>query len=180
MRFERDKCVGVIVDVQERLYTFMQQKEQLEKNLIVLIKGLRVLGVPLIKTQQYTSGLGPTIDSVDDAMGELPIVEKLSFSCCGEPSFMRALEGAGRKHVILAGIESHVCVLQTALDLLQNGYVPVVVEDCISSRKDSDRATARLRMQAEGVRLSSCESILLELCREAGSDLFKKILPLIK
>jgi len=180
MRFETDKCVGVIVDVQERLFTFMQQKERLETNLIILIKGLRVLGVPLLKTQQYTSGLGPTIDSVDDAMGGLQIIEKLSFSCCEEPSFNETLEGKGRKHVILAGIESHVCVLQTALDLVLNGYVPVVVEDCISSRKDSDRTTALLRMQAEGVRLTSYESILLELCRKAGSDAFKEILRLIK
>lgn len=180
MRFEKDTCVGVVVDVQERLFTSMQHKEQLEKNLIILIKGLGTLGVPLLKTQQYTSGLGPTIDSVDEAMGGLPIIEKLSFSCCEEPSFMEALKEKRRKQVILAGIESHVCVLQTALDLVQGGYVPVVVEDCISSRKDSDRATALLRMQAEGVRLSSYESILLELCREAGSDTFKRILPLIK
>jgi isochorismate hydrolase len=180
MRFEADKCVGVIVDVQERLFTFMQRKERLEKNLIILIKGLKVLGVPLLKTQQYTSGLGPTIDSVDDALGGLPVIEKLSFSCCEEPLFNKALEGVGRKHVILAGIESHVCVLQTALDLVHDGYVPVVVEDCISSRKDSDKTTAILRMQAEGVRLASCESILLELCREAGSEAFKEILRLIK
>ena len=180
MRFDREACVGVIVDVQERLFAFMQQKELLETNLNILIKGLQVLGIPLLKTQQYTSGLGPTIDSVDDAMGGLPIIEKLSFSCCHEPSFMQALEQVGRKRVILAGIESHVCVLQTSIDLLQAGYVPVVVVDCISSRKDSDKATALLRMQAEGVQLTSYESILLELCREAGSDTFKEILRLIK
>jgi nicotinamidase-related amidase len=180
MRFERERCVGVIVDVQERLFAFMQRRELLETNLIKLIKGMQVLGVPLLKTQQYTSGLGPTVPSVEDALGGLQIIEKLSFSCCDEPSFNTALEKQGRKQVILAGIEAHVCVLQTAVDLVQKGYIPVVVEDCISSRKDSDKATALLRMQAEGVRITSYESILLELCREAGSDAFKEILRLIK
>ena len=180
MRFEREMCVGVIVDVQERLFRSMQHKEQLEKNLIILIRGLEALGVPLLKTQQYTKGLGPTIDSVNEEMGSIPAIEKLSFSCCEEPSFMKALEKVGRKQVILAGIESHVCVLQTALDLAQGAYVPIVVEDCVSSRKGSDMATALSRMQAEGIRIASYESILLELCREAGGDMFKQILGLIK
>jgi nicotinamidase-related amidase len=180
MRFDKENCVAVIVDVQERLFATMQHKEQLENNLFVLIKGLLVLDVPLIKTQQYTSGLGPTIESVDGAMGALPAVEKLSFSCCGEPSFMEALEKVGREQVVLAGIESHVCVLQTALDLVQNGYIPMVVQDCVSSRRQSDMAAAFLRMRAEGVRITSYESILLELCREAGGDTFKQILRLIK
>ena len=180
MRFEREMCVGVVVDVQERLFRSMQHKEQLEKNLIILIRGLEALGVPLLKTQQYTKGLGPTIDSVNEEMGSIPAIEKLSFSCCEEPSFMKALEKVGRKQVILAGIESHVCVLQTALDLAQGAYVPIVVEDCVSSRKGSDMATALSRMQAEGIRITSYESILLELCREAGGDMFKQILGLIK
>jgi nicotinamidase-related amidase len=180
MRFEREASVGVVVDAQERLFATMQHKERLEANLIILVEGLKALGVPLIKTQQYTSGLGPTIDSVERALGKLPAIEKIAFSCCEEPNFMQALEKEKRRCVILAGIESHVCVLQTALDLLQGGYVPIVVEDCISSRKENDKATALLRMQAEGVRLTSYESILLELCREAGGDRFKQILRLIK
>jgi nicotinamidase-related amidase len=180
MRFTRDESVGVVVDVQERLFATMQHKERLEANLIILVGGLKALGIPLVKTQQYTSGLGPTIESVEQTLGELPVVEKLSFSCCEEPTFMKALEREKRRCVIVAGIESHVCVLQTVLDLQQGGYTPIVVEDCISSRKESDKATALLRMQAEGVRLTSYESILLELCREAGGDTFKQILRLIK
>jgi nicotinamidase-related amidase len=180
MRFERDECVGVIVDVQQGLFHYVREHERLEANLITLVRGLRVLGVPLLRTQQYTGGLGPTVGSVDEALGGLPVIEKLSFSCCDVPAFSDALTASGRKYVILAGIEAHVCVLQTAVDLVQAGYTPIVVGDCISSRKESDRDTALLRLQAEGIRLATYESILFELCRQAGNDMFREILRLIK
>lgn len=180
MRIERDESVAVIVDVQENLFHSVREYERLAVNLVILIKGLNVLGVPLLRTQQYTKGLGPTIQPVDEALGAVPVIEKISFSCCDEPSFNDALAATGKKLVVLAGIEAHVCVLQTAVDLLRTGYTPIVVEDCTSSRKENDRRSAMLRMQAEGIRIATYESILLELCRYAGSDVFKEILGLIK
>jgi isochorismate hydrolase len=149
-------------------------------NLVTLIRGLEVLTVPILRTQQYTKGLGPTIGPVDAVLSGVPVIEKISFSCCDEPAFNDALEKTGRKRVILAGIESHVCVLQTAIDLLDAGYTPIVVEDCISSRKENDRHLALVRLQTEGIGLTTYESILFELCRFAGNDRFREILGLIK
>jgi nicotinamidase-related amidase len=180
MRITSDETVAVIVDVQERLFHYVREHERLAVNLVTLIRGLTVLGVPLLRTQQYTSGLGPTVSSVDGALAGVPVIEKISFSCCDEPAFTEALGQTGRKRVILAGIEAHVCVQQTAVDLLDAGYTPVVVEDCISSRKENDRRHALLRLQTEGIRLATYESILFELCRYAGNDRFREILGLIK
>jgi nicotinamidase-related amidase len=120
------------------------------------------------------------VQPVDEALGAVPVIEKISFSCCDEPSFNDALAATGKKLVVLAGIEAHVCVLQTAVDLRQAGYTPIVVEDCISSRKENDRRTALLRLEAEGIRIATYESILFEFCRYAGSGVFKEILGLIK
>ncbi len=180
MRIERDESVAVIVDVQENLFHTVRKHEHLAVNLVILIKGLNALGVPLLRTQQYTKGLGPTVQQVDEALGAVPVIEKISFSCCDEPSFNDALAATGKKLVVLAGIEAHVCVLQTAVDLQRTGYTPIVVEDCTSSRKENDRRSAMIRLQAEGIRIATYESILFELCRYAGSGIFKEILGLIK
>jgi nicotinamidase-related amidase len=109
-----------------------------------------------------------------------PYIEKTAFSCWDEPRFPPALEALGRPCVLLAGIETHVCILQTAVDLKQAGFLPVVVEDCTSSRRERDRRIAVQRLQTEGILVSTCESILFELTREAGTELFKGISRLVK
>jgi hypothetical protein len=166
--------------MQERLFHYVREHEHLAVNLVTLIRGLRTLGVPLLRTQQYTKGLGPTVRSVQEALDDVPVIEKLSFSCCDEPSFNEALKTTGRGQVILAGIEAHVCILQTALDLSETGYDPIVVWDCVSSRKAHDLDMALPRLQTEGIRLATYESILFELCRYAGNDTFRAILSLVK
>jgi nicotinamidase-related amidase len=149
-------------------------------NLVTLIRGLKLLGIPIFRTQQYTKGLGPTTAAVDEALSGVPVIEKISFSCWDEPVFREALSKSGRTQVILAGIEAHVCILQTAVDLAEQGYSPVVVEDCISSRKENDARAALMRLRAEGIWIATYESILFELCRYAGTDDFRKLLGLIK
>lgn len=180
MRIIKEKTAGLIIDVQEKLFPHMDAGEQLEKNLQVLLSGLKVLEVPVLLTEQYVKGLGPTIHSVRTLVDHWSPVEKLSFSCCDEPLFYNTLKSIKPEFVVVAGIEAHVCVLQTVVDLISNGFIPVVVEDCISSRKPSDKNTAVKRMRQEGAIISSYESLLFELTRYSGTGQFKAISKLVK
>ncbi len=180
MRISKEESVAVIVDVQERLFPHIHNNQQLEKNIKILIEGLKLLKMPVLLTEQYKKGLGDTIPAVRESLDEVIPVEKISFSCCDESRFLAELNRTGKKFVILAGIEAHVCILQTVLDLVENGYMPVLVEDCISSRKKNDKDIAIERARQEGAIITSYESILLELCRVAGTETFKKISGLIK
>ncbi len=180
MRINKEQTAGLIIDVQEKLTPHIFKHELISSNTVLLIRGLRVLDIPLILTQQYTRGLGETITSISEAIGNIMPVEKISFSCCDEPVFIEKLGQLGRKNIIIAGIEAHVCILQTVLDLMDKDYLPVVVEDCISSRKKRDIKTAVERMRQEGALITTYESILFELTRFAGTDVFKQISRIIK
>lgn len=180
MRILHKDTTGLIIDIQERLHPKIHKFETLEKNTTMLIQGLKTLNVPILVTQQYTKALGDTIAPIKDALGDFQYHEKISFSCCDTSDFAEDLKASGKKNVIIAGEETHVCVLQTVLDLLELGYQPVVVEDCVSSRKASDKNTAIERMRQSGALITSYESILFELTRFAGSDTFKAISKLVK
>jgi isochorismate hydrolase len=180
MRILRENSIGLFIDIQDRLFPHMLDMEQVEQNLIALTTAFKVLEIPYLVTEQYTKGLGSTIQLLRIALGEYETIEKTTFSCCDEPVFMDAISAAGRKNIILCGIETHVCVLQTAIDLLEAGYQPVVIEDCVSSRKLSDKITAIERMRQEGVTITSLESILFELTRNSGTETFKAISKLVK
>ncbi len=180
MRILKENTIGIFIDIQEKLFPHMQEMDQLEQNLITLAAGFKVLEVPFLVTEQYPKGLGFTILPLKMAFGEYSAIEKMAFSCCDEPQFANALGADGKKNVILCGIETHVCVLQTALDLLQAGYQPVVIEDCVSSRKLSDKNTAISRLRQEGAIITSLESILFELTRYSGTETFKAISKLVK
>lgn len=180
MRILKENTIGIVIDIQELLFPYMDEYQKLEKNLQTLIQGLNVLEVPMIVTQQYTKGLKPTIESVAKAVGEFEHIEKMSFSCCDEPKFDEALALTGMKNVLLFGIETHVCVLQTCIDLLNRGYRPIVVEDCVSSRNSNDKNMAIERMRQAGATITTKESILFELLRYSGSEQFKAISKLVK
>ncbi|RMD96885.1 MAG: hydrolase [Calditrichaeota bacterium] len=180
MRIKRENTAAVVVDIQERLFPHIHENEPLLKNVVTLIQGLQLLRVPLLVTEQYPRGLGRTLPELAAVLGAFEPIEKIAFSCCGENNFQSALEKLGRKTVILMGIEAHVCILQTSLDLLELGYRPVVIADCVSSRKPGDKSIALQRLQAEGALLSSYESILFELCGIAGTEEFKAISRLVK
>jgi nicotinamidase-related amidase len=179
-RILKEDTAAIVIDVQERLYPLIYENEKTSKNMVTLIKGLKILNIPLIVTQQYTVGLGSTIAPIKDALGDYSHIEKKAFSCCGDTAFMDALNKLNRKNVILMGIESHVCVLQTALDLLDKGFVPVLIEDCVSSRKLNDKLIAVERMRSEGTVVSTYESILFELTMVSGTEVFKGISRLVK
>jgi nicotinamidase-related amidase len=180
MRILRGDTVAVVVDVQERLFPHIYQHGQLEHNIRTLIQGLTILDIPIVVTQQYTKGLGETIPSVKELIPDIGVIEKMSFSCCGSDDFLRTLYGLGRDNVLLLGIETHVCVMQTALDLLENGYIPIIAEDCVSSRRANDKHIAIERMRAEDAIITTSESLLFELCMVSGTEEFKKISQLVK
>ncbi|HTX87901.1 MAG TPA: hydrolase [Bacteroidales bacterium] len=180
MRILKDRTTALIIDVQERIFNVIHDHEKLEKNIPLLIEGLKILHVPVFVTEQYTKGLGPTIAPVVSVLGDLKRIEKMSFSCCDEPTVMEGIAVLGRENIIVGGIESHVCVLQTVVDLKRNGYHPIVVEDCISSRRENDKRIAVERMRQEGAVITTYESLLFELLRFSGTEQFKAISRLVK
>ncbi len=181
MKMKREQTQAWVVDMQERLLPAMSQPARLTEQAGKLLRGLRLLEIPLTVSQQYTRGLGMTVPSIREAAGQDAYLEKLSFSCLGEPEMQARLEAfPERKTVVLLGIEAHICVLQTALDLKAAGYEPVVAADCVDSRKPLDREVALRRMEQEGIRLTTVEACLFELLERAGTDLFRQISRLIK
>lgn len=180
MRILQEETAAVVVDIQERLLPHIYQWEQTLQNCLKLIEGLQVLSIPMVVTQQYTKGLGPTDPLIMSKIQGFSHIEKNTFSCYGEPAFKDKLAALGKKNIILCGIESHVCVLQTCIDLIDGGYMPVIVEDCVSSRKPADKLTAIERMRQEGARITTLESLLFELTECAGTEIFKSISKLVK
>ena len=180
MRILKENTIALVVDYQEKLMPVMSNKEELEKRSNILLKGLKALEVPMIITQQYTKGLGMTIPSLFESVGTEEYLEKMTFSCFDDEGIKAKIEESGKKCVIICGIESHICVLQTCIDLKEAGYTPVLVVDCISSRKESDKEIAILRAKQEGIYLTTTEAILFELTRKAGNPTFKEISRLIK
>ena len=185
MRIKAEDSILVVVDFQQRLVPHINNGQAVVEKAAKLIEGIRALEIPVIVTQQYTRGLGYSVPEIAEAMGagspeDMPFIEKGSFSCYDCDEFKKSLEAAGRKNVVICGIEGHVCVSQTIVDLKEAGYTPVPVIDCISSRKEEDYRTALMRYQGEGAVIACFESILFELCRYSGSDKFKAISALVK
>lgn len=176
MRIEAKDSVAIVVDYQEKLLPVMDKKEQLIEHTEILLAGFRELGIPMVITQQYTKGLGDTPQELKDVMGISDYKEKIKFSAFD----VIEEEIRDKKFVILCGIEAHICVLQTLIDLKANGYVPVLVEDCISSRTEHNKQIAVERAKQEGAILTTYESLLFELLKEAGTQTSKKIQRLIK
>ncbi len=180
MRILKEESAGLVIDIQERLYPHIHQHEALLSRVEILLEGWRILEIPVLATEQYKKGLGETLEAVRTRIPAWHPVEKKAFSCCDEPGFAAALARSGKTNVIICGIETHVCVLQTTLDLLNTGYQPVVVTDAVSSRFPADKEVALGRMQQEGVILATVESVLFELARVSGTDAFKAISNLVK
>lgn len=175
MRVAREKCVALVIDYQEKLVPVMDD-EMLIRNSAILLQGLQELGVPMVVTQQYTKGLGMTVKDITDAIGSDAYTDKIAFTAYDSVKN----KFYGKKFVIICGIEAHICVLQTVVDLVAAGYVPVVVEDCVSSRKKNDKKIAIKRMRDEGAIITTYESLLFELLKVAGTEESKKIQKLIK
>ena len=180
MRIRKDRTAGLIVDIQERLFPVMSGKEELLANCTKLVKGLQILGIPLLVTQQYTKGLGETIPEISSLIPGFKSVEKRDFSCCGSSEVMTGLFELKADNILLCGIESHVCVLQTALDLKESGYNPVVVADAVSSRNPASIDLAKERFRYEGIMMTSVESVLFELTGSSAAPEFREISRIVK
>ncbi|WP_371381350.1 hydrolase [Sporomusa aerivorans] len=178
MRIAKSDSVLLMIDIQEKLYPHMENKEALRQKVSTLLEGGKALGVPLLAARQYPQGLGATIEEFRPYFTDY--YDKMTFSCCGNENLTGKLQATKCKNVIIAGIEAHICVLQTVVDLKALGYLPVVVADAVSSRNHHDYEFALRRMEYEGAILTTVESILFELCGQAGSDVFKTISRLIK
>lgn len=176
MRIEKNESVAVAIDYQERLVPAMEGTEELVEKASILLEGLRVLDVPVVMTQQYTKGLGETIEEIRKAVGHCEYVEKIRFSAFEEIKKYTK----GKKFVIVCGIEAHICVLQTVIDIANAGLIPVLVTDCIASRKEKDYQNALERAKSEGAILTTYETLLFELLQVAGTDTSKQIQRLIK
>lgn len=180
MRVDREKSIGIIVDIQEKLAPHIQDSNALLGRIETLIKGLKLLGIPMVLNEQYKKGLGETVSPIKSLIPDVKSFEKVTFSCCqNTPTLTHILE-SGKKIGIVIGMETHVCVMQTCIDLMASGIHPVLVVDCVGSRHQIDHEVAIKRMIQEGITPATTESVLFELCKHSKDEAFKEISALIK
>src|SRR5512138_475624 len=172
-RLSRERAALLVIDIQERLLPAIWEKERVVRNAVTLAKGAAVLGLPVLATEQYRKGLGATVPEVAAAIPRFAPLQKLAFSACGAEGLIPALRAAAISDVVLCGIEAHVCVTQTCLDLLDDAFGVFVAADATSSRTPENHRFGIERMRDAGAAILSTEMALFELLREAGTDAFK-------
>ena len=177
---KRDEAVLIFIDVQGKLHEIMDGKATLDGNLTRLIECAKLLELPILGTEQIPEKLGSTSDPFKTLLADVPMIAKTTFSCCGEPTFMRQLERLDRQQFILTGIETHVCVYQTAIDLLELGSEVFVAADAVASRVPENKALALQALREAGARILPTEGLLFALLRDASDPRFKTLLQLIK
>ena len=176
----RADAVLVVVDVQERLAAAMPRREPVLARIVALIHAARVLGIPILVTRQNPEGLGDTVPEVLVAVGEHTPIDKMSFCCRDDQGFSDELALTWRGQVVLVGMESHICITQTALALVEDGYRVHVVADAACSRHDHDADVAYDRLRQAGVAVTTVEALLYEFLGAAGTDDFRSVLELVK
>ncbi len=180
MKLDRSRAVLAVIDVQEAFRPAVLDFEQVARNAGVLVQGARRMGVPVLVTEQYPKGLGKTVPEVADHLDGVEPLEKVCFSAVDAPGFHSTIKGLVRDQVLLCGIESHVCVNQTADDLLAAGLEVHVATDAVSSRTEHNRELGIHKMEQSGAHLTSVETALFELLRAAGTPEFKDIQKLVR
>ena len=178
-RLTPENAVLIVIDVQEKLMNVMPRRAETLASIQKLISAARVLKVPTLVTAQYVKGLGPVCAEIVKATSGITPLEKMTFSCCGSEKFLRAVKDLRRQRIILCGIEAHVCVQQTAVDLMRD-YIVYIATDAVSSRHRHDHKVAIERLRDCGAVITTVESAFFELLRESGTEQFKQILPLFK
>jgi len=177
---KRSRAALLIVDVQERFAPVINDMDAIVENIVRLIRGCKILDIPVFYTEQYPKGLGRTVKEVLQYLADVEPVEKLRFSTCCESALMKPLKTKAIQQIILAGIETHVCMLQSSLDFTEAGFQVHVGKDATGSRKPADRDTALQRMVQQGVTVTTTEAALFELTEFAGTDEFKQIAALVR
>lgn len=178
--FSPEKSVLVVIDVQDKLTPLMQEKDTLLKNIQILIQAAQGLDIPILWSEHVPEKIGATVESIRRLMPTQKPIVKTSFGCCGEGSFTKALASLYRKQIIVTGIETHVCVYQTAAQLLDSSYKVQVVSDAVSSRAASNKDIGLKKMQSLGAAITSTEMILFELLKTAEHSQFRNILDLVR
>jgi len=174
-----DNTVLLVVDIQGKLARIVHDSEATIQGAGKLIRGAKVLGLPILHTEQNPAGLGPTVPELAGLL-DPQAIPKLRFSCCGEKRFLDALSRLGRNQVLLAGIETHICVYQTAVELIGFGYELHVAADAVSSRTPGNRQIGLRKMERAGAHVTSVETALFELQRVAEGPAFKELLKIVK
>ncbi len=175
---KRENTVLVVVDLQEKFLPVIDNMDLVIDNSIKLIKSFHIMKIPSIVTEQYSKGLGKTVDSVRKELEDYKPIEKVCFDCYSEKEFVTKVKKF--KNLVVCGIESHVCVTQTVLSALNSGQNVYLIADAVSSRKKTDTEIALRRLEKEGVKLATTEMIIFQLLGKAGTAEFKQILKIIK
>jgi nicotinamidase-related amidase len=177
---KKESTALLVIDIQEKILPVIKKNELVVENTVKLIKGFKTLGLPIYYTEQYPKGLGHTTETIKNELDNAEAIQKMSFSCSGAGDLFKDLEKKGVTQIVVCGIESHVCVQQTVLDLLANEFQVDVAADAVSSRKKFDYKTALRRMRDNGAEVTSTEAVLFELLEVCGTYEFKTISKLVK
>jgi len=170
----------LIVDVQGNLARAVYESDRLFKNIAIMIQGAQILGLPILLTEQNPKGLGPTITEIADYLKDVSPISKFSFSCCANERFMKSLKSFNPQHILIAGIEAHICVYQTARDLVNLEYEVQIISDAVSSRTLDNKHIGVEKSKLAGAGITSVETVLFELLKDAQRKEFKEILNIVK
>jgi len=177
---EREKTGLILIDVQGKLAQIVHESEAMLKNIEILIQGCKILNIPIVWLEQNPAGLGRTLPQLLEHLSGHHPLEKYTFNACDTPSIVEAITASGVTEWLVCGIETHICVYQTALGLLSRGYKVEVVADCVSSRTEANIKLALKKLRDNGVGLTSLEMCFFEMLKDARQEEFKKLLTLIK
>ncbi|MEW6196306.1 MAG: isochorismatase family protein [Bacteroidota bacterium] len=177
---QKENTVLLVIDIQEKLVPVIHEGERVIQNTIKLVNGFKILNSPIYYTEQYPKGLGETEKRIKEALGESKVYTKMSFSCSGAMGLFDELKQKNIKQVAVCGVESHVCVLQTVLDLIANDFSVYIASDAVSSRREFDYRAALNRMERHGAEITLTESILFEMLEVCGTDQFRAVSKLVK
>ena len=170
----------LIIDVQERILPVINNHQTVVQNTLKLIKGFKLMNLPIFYTEQYPKGLGPTTGEINDLLLDAEYFEKMSFSCFGAVDLFNKFKEKNLLQIVVTGVETHVCVQQTVLDLLENNFQVNVAADAVSSRSETDYRNALERMRDHGAEITTTESVLFELLNVCGTDIFKQVSKIVK
>lgn len=170
----------LIIDIQDKLAAIMRHKGQVVNNTLHLIELAKILQIPILLTEQYPKGLGPTLPEIREALPVYAPFEKTAFNCCLEAGFLEKVAALGRKKLLLTGMETHICVLQTGLGLMKEGYSVQVIQDAVCSRTKNNFVTGITYLDRAGAVITGTETVLFQLLQKAGTEAFKVISKRIK
>ncbi len=177
---EKKDTVLLIVDIQEKLAVVMKEREKVVRNNLHLIELAKMIDMPVMVTEQYPKGLGLTVAEIRETLPAYRPIEKMTFDCCGQPTFLDELKGHRKNTVVLTGMETHICVLQTCIGLLKGGINVHLVQDAVCSRTKENWKTGVEFMREAGAVVTSTETVLFQLLKVAGTEEFKRISKRIK